>query len=132
MYVISPLRAKDVQRTHKLPRAHKSYTYTISRLQAKDVFCTQSRLQSAKAVHRDQKPYNLRTQTATGVFNKSTRNIFFKYDFNLFLLSCILSTLSVMSRRDQGKPTRINRDWIKARKGITAPISLEDLMERRM
>ena len=37
-----------------------------------------------------------------------------------------------MSRGEQGKSTRVNRDCTKARKGITAPISLEDLMEKEV
>ena len=53
-------------------------------------------------------------------------------DSNLFLLSCLLSTLSVMARGDQGKSTQLNRYCTKARKGITAPISLEDLMEKEV
>ena len=34
-----------------------------------------------------------------------------------------------MERGKQIKPTRVNCDWTKARK-VTAPISLEDLMEK--
>ena len=37
-----------------------------------------------------------------------------------------------MARGEQGKSTRLNRDWTKTRKGITAPISLEDLMEKEV
>ena len=37
-----------------------------------------------------------------------------------------------MARGEQGKSTRINRDWTKTRKGITAPISIEDLMEKEV
>ena len=36
-----------------------------------------------------------------------------------------------MERGEQGKSTRVNRDWAKARK-VTAPISLEDLMEKEV
>ena len=71
-YAISRLHAKDVNRMHKSPRAHKSYTYVISHLRAKDVFRTQRCLQGAKSAYKEQK--NLRTQTNTAVFNKSTRN----------------------------------------------------------
>ena len=49
-YAISHLRAKDVHRMHNSPQAHKSYTYAISRLRAKVVFYTQSRVQGTKAV----------------------------------------------------------------------------------
>ena len=37
-----------------------------------------------------------------------------------------------MARGEHGKSTRLNRDWTKARKGITAPISLEDFMEKEL
>ena len=37
-----------------------------------------------------------------------------------------------MARVEQGKFTRLNRDWTKKRSGIAAPISLEDLMEKEM
>ena len=37
-----------------------------------------------------------------------------------------------MARGAQGKSTWLNRDWNKAIKGITAPISLEDLMEKEV
>ena len=40
---ISRFRAKDVHHTHKSPQLHKLYTYEISRLCEKVVFCTQSR-----------------------------------------------------------------------------------------
>ena len=36
-----------------------------------------------------------------------------------------------MARGDQGKSTRVNLDWTKERK-VTAPISLEDLMEKEV
>ena len=36
-----------------------------------------------------------------------------------------------MARGDQVKSTRVNPDWTKARK-VTAPISLEDLMEKEV
>ena len=39
---------------------------------------------------------------------------------------------SVISRGEQVKSTRLNLDWTKARKGIAAPISLEDLMEKEV
>ena len=77
-----------------------------------------------KAAYRTQKLYNPRTQTATGVFKKTNKKE--KKDSNLFLLSCPLSTLSVMARVEQVKSTQLNRDCTKARKGITAPISLKD------
>ena len=44
----------------------------------------------------------------------------------------IKSILSVMARSEQGKSTRVNRDCTKARNGITAPISLEDLLEKEV
>ena len=37
-----------------------------------------------------------------------------------------------MSRGEQRNSKRINRDCTKARKGIAAPISLEDLMEKEV
>ena len=37
-----------------------------------------------------------------------------------------------MAHGEQGKSTRLNRDWTKARKGITAPISIEELMEKEV
>ena len=37
-----------------------------------------------------------------------------------------------MERSEQGKSTRLNRDWTKKRSGIAAPISLEDLMEKEV
>ena len=37
-----------------------------------------------------------------------------------------------MARGEQGKSTQLNRDWTKARWGITVPISLEDLMEKEV
>ena len=37
-----------------------------------------------------------------------------------------------MERGEQGKSTRLNCDWTKARKGITVPISLEELLEREV
>ena len=37
-----------------------------------------------------------------------------------------------MARGEQGKSTRLNRDWTKARKYIDVPISLEDLMEKEV
>ena len=37
-----------------------------------------------------------------------------------------------MARSEQGKSTRLNRDWTKKRSGIAAPISLEDLMEKEV
>ena len=37
-----------------------------------------------------------------------------------------------MERGKQGKSTRLNHDWTKARKGITEPISLKDLMEKEV
>ena len=36
-----------------------------------------------------------------------------------------------MSRGEQVKSTRVNRDWTKARK-VTAPICLEDLVEKEV
>ena len=36
-----------------------------------------------------------------------------------------------MARGDQGKYTRVNSDWTKARK-VTAPISIEELMEKEV
>ena len=36
-----------------------------------------------------------------------------------------------MARSEQGKSTRVNRDWTKIRK-VTAPIILEDLMEKEV
>ena len=84
-----------------------------------------------QSAYRVQKLYNLRMQTATSIFKKSTRfsKKIFK-DSNPFLLSCPLLTLIVMARGEQGKSTRLNRDCTKARKGITAPISLKDLTEK--
>ena len=37
-----------------------------------------------------------------------------------------------MARSEQGKSTRLSRDWTKKRSGIAAPISLEDLMEKEV
>ena len=37
-----------------------------------------------------------------------------------------------MERGEQEKSTRLNRDWINTRKGITAPISLKELMEKEV
>ena len=37
-----------------------------------------------------------------------------------------------MARGEQGKSTRLNRDWTKKRSGIAAPINLEDLMEKEV
>ena len=37
-----------------------------------------------------------------------------------------------MARSEQGKSTRLNRDWTKKRSGIAAPIGLEDLMEKEV
>ena len=37
-----------------------------------------------------------------------------------------------MARGEQGKSTRLYRDWTMARKGITSPISLKDLMEKEV
>ena len=37
-----------------------------------------------------------------------------------------------MTRGEQGKSTRLNRDWTKKRSGIAAPISLGDLMEKEV
>ena len=37
-----------------------------------------------------------------------------------------------MARGNQGKSTRLNNDWTKARKGITAPISLKDLIKKEV
>ena len=39
--------------------------------------------------------------------------------------------LSVMARGEQVKSTRVNHDWTKARR-VTAPIILEDLMEKEV
>ena len=37
-----------------------------------------------------------------------------------------------MAHGEQDNPIRVNHDWNKARKGITASISLEDLMEKEV
>ena len=37
-----------------------------------------------------------------------------------------------MAGGEQGKSTRLNRDWTEARKGITRPISHEDLMKKEV
>ena len=37
-----------------------------------------------------------------------------------------------MACGEQVKSTQLNRDWTKARKGITAPISIKDLMEKEV
>ena len=37
-----------------------------------------------------------------------------------------------MARSEQGKSTRLNRDWTKKSSGIAAPISLKDLMEKEV
>ena len=37
-----------------------------------------------------------------------------------------------MARSEQGKSTRLSRDWTKKRSGTSAPISLEDLMEKEV
>ena len=37
-----------------------------------------------------------------------------------------------MARGEQVKSTQLNSDWTKARKCITAPISLKDLMEKEV
>ena len=37
-----------------------------------------------------------------------------------------------MACGEQVKSTQLNCDWTKARKGITAPIILEDLMEKEV
>ena len=36
-----------------------------------------------------------------------------------------------MERGEQGKSTRVNRDWTKSR-NVTAPISIEELMENEV
>ena len=37
-----------------------------------------------------------------------------------------------MARSEQGKSARISREWTKKRSGTSAPISLEDLMEKEV
>ena len=37
-----------------------------------------------------------------------------------------------MARSEQGKSTRLSRDWTKKRAGTAAPISLEYLMEKEV
>ena len=39
---------------------------------------------------------------------------------------------SIMTRSEQGKSIKLNRDWTKKSSGIAAPISLEDLMEKEV
>ena len=123
-YAISRLRAKDVHHAHKSPRAHKSCTYTISCLCAKVVFSTQSRLKGTKAV---QPTY----ADCYECFQQINKN-FKKNDSNPFLSFLSPFNTSVMERGEQGKYTRLNRDWTKKRSGIAAPIGLEDLMEKEV
>ena len=37
-----------------------------------------------------------------------------------------------MARSEQGKFARLSRDWTKKKAGTSAPISLEDLMEKEV
>ena len=37
-----------------------------------------------------------------------------------------------MERSEQGNSARISRDWTKKRSGTSAPISIEDLMEKEV
>ena len=37
-----------------------------------------------------------------------------------------------MARSEQGKSARLSRDWTKKRAGTSAPISIEDLMEKEV
>ena len=37
-----------------------------------------------------------------------------------------------MAHREQGESARLSRDWTKKRSGTSAPISLEDLMEKEV
>ena len=106
MYAISRLHTKYVFCTHKSHRAHKPYKY------AKNPYNLR------KAAYRTQKPYNLRTQTDTSILKKSARNK-------------NKNSLRVMAHGEQVKFTRVNRYWTKARK-VTAPISLEDLLEKEV
>ena len=55
-----------------------------------------------------------------------------KKDSNPFLLLCPFSTLRVVERSEHGKYTGLNCDWTKSRKSITAPIVIEDLMEKKV
>ena len=103
--------------------------YAKAALQAKDVFIRTSRPECTsriptkntynlrKTAYRAQKPYNLRTQTATDVLNKLTR----KKKENICVMAC----------GEKVRSTQVNRDWTKARK-VTAPINLEDLMEKEV
>ena len=123
MYAISLSRAQDVHWTHKSPRAHKLYTYEISRLRAKVLFSTQGRLQVAQAVQPTYADRYKQFQQINKIFQK-------KKDSNPFfpLLSPFIT--SIMARSEQGKSALLSRDWTKKRAGTTAPISLEDLMEK--
>ena len=77
----------------------------------KAAYIAQSLTQTcAKAVQPTQSCIQLRTQTDTGVSNKSTSKI-----------------LSIVAHSEKDKSTRVNRDWKKAR-NVNAPISLEDSM----
>ena len=84
-----PLYVKRRICTHKPLRAHKLYTYAKAAFHANCVFIRKISYSAQavylrektqnlrKATYRAQKPYNIRTQTATVVSNKSTRKDFF-------------------------------------------------------
>ena len=84
----------------------------------------QSRLQGTKAVQPTYTDRYERFQKINKIFKKNDSNPFFS-SFSPF-------NTSVMARGEQGKSTRLNRDWTKKRSGIAAPISLEDLMEKEV
>ena len=62
----------------------------------------------------------------------STHQQDLKKDSNPFLYFLSSFNPSVIARGEQGKSTRLNRDWTKKRSGIAAPISIEDLMEKEV
>ena len=85
----------------------------------------QSRLQGAQAV---QSTYAV----ATINFNISTR--FFKniYKYSNPFFSFLAPFINSIMRSEQVKSAQPSRDVLKKRSGTSAPISLEDLMEKEV
>ena len=118
-------------------KAHKPYTYAISRLRAQVVLYVhnkslykQNLYILRKVAYRAHKPHNLRTLSLQAIL--TNRQDFSKKKIIILSFPFLhLPSLSIM-RSEQAKSSRSSRGEPKKRSSTIAPISLEDLMDKEI
>ena len=91
-----------------------------------DVYRSESFFPCAQAVQPTYTDRYKRFQQINKIFQKINK------DCNPFFSFLVPFITSIMARSEQGKSARLSRDWTKKKSGTSAPISLEDLMEKEV